>query len=514
MSITTHPHTAGETIVTIRNMTKTFGPVTALRNVDVTVRRGQVLGLVGENGSGKSTVTSILSGMQKADSGTMTVLGRPWHPDTMQTALEGGVGMIVQENGTVPGITVAENLFLCDTDRFAAGKRGRGLINARAMRKAARKALDDIGADHIREDAVTATLDLQDRKLIEVARVWSRRPSVMVVDETTTALSQKGRDIIYDLMDRMALAGGAVVFISHDLDEIMAVCDALTVLRDGSIIRTFEKRQFDPDLIRQSMIGRRLVGDYYRSDRDGSASGAVVLKAEDVSVDGALDGVSLEARRGEIVGIGGLSQSGMHTLGKVLFGAVRPRTGTVTAHGEPIGSPADAMRHRIGYAAKDRDTESLCTPASIRENVAIAPAVADPDGLSSWGLMLPRREKRYTRDVIDSMQIKCIGPDQPVSQLSGGNKQKVVFGKWIGVGSDVLILDCPTRGIDVGVKQTMYRLLYKMKREGKTIIMISEELPELMGMSDRLLIMKSGRITAEFPRSESLTDAQIIGYMV
>ena len=512
MNETQRPQAAGSEIVTIRGLTKSFGHVTALKGVDVTIRRGQVLGLIGENGSGKSTVTSILAGMQKPDSGRMTFRDADWHPDSMQEALDGGIGMIVQESGTVPGITVAENIFLCDTARFTPG--GRGLISFAAMRRAARRALDDVGAYHIREDAVTASLDLADRKLVEVARVCGRSPDVMIVDETTTALSQQGRDILYGLMQRMKRADKAVVFISHDLDEIMTVCDTLTVLRDGEIIRTFDKDDFDPDRIRQSMIGRALVGGYYRADFDPSHGEEVALSAQHVTVGDALRDVSLDAHRGEIVGIGGLSQSGMHTLGKVLFGAVRPDAGRVTVGGSPLRSPAEAMRHKVGYAAKDRDTESLCLDASVGDNImAAAAAVRLPDVMSG-PFLPPRRGRDYTRRQIDFMSVKCTGAGQPVRQLSGGNKQKVVFGKWIGVGSQVLILDCPTRGIDVGVKQTMYRLLDQMKREGKTVIMISEELPELLGMSDRILIMKSGRITGEFPRSPTLSDADVIGCMI
>lgn len=518
MNESQRPQTPGSVIVTIRGLTKTFGHVTALKGVDVTIRRGQVQGLIGENGSGKSTVTSILAGMQKPDSGRMTFRDRDWHPASMQEALDGGIGMIVQESGTVPGITVAENIFLCDTARFTPGGKGRapgrGPVSFAAMRRAARKALDDVGAHHIREDAVTGSLDLADRKLVEVARVYGRGPDVMIIDETTTALSQKGRDILYGLMQRMTRAGKAVVFISHDLDEIMTVCDTLTVLRDGEIIRTFDKDEFDPDRIRQSMIGRALVGDYYRADFDPSHGGEVVLSADHVTVGDALRDVSLDAHRGEILGIGGLSQCGMHTLGKVLFGAVRPDEGRVTVCGHPLRSPAEAMKHKVGYAAKDRDTESLCPDASVGDNImAAAAAVRLPDVMSG-PFLPPRRAREYVRRQIDFMSVKCTGPGQPVRQLSGGNKQKVVFGKWIGVGSQVLILDCPTRGIDVGVKQTMYRLLDRMKREGKTVIMISEELPELLGMSDRILIMKSGRITGEFPRSPTLSDADVIGCMI
>lgn len=504
----------GEVILKVVNMTKTFGPVVALDNVNLEVKRGEIRGLIGENGSGKSTVTSIFSGMQPADSGEMFYMGKEWHPTSMTYALKMGVGMIVQESGTVPGITVYENMFLCETDKFASfnSEKGKwGFVNGSAMRKAAQSALDDIGAGHINAGAITESLDMMDRKLVEVAKVWMQDPEIIVVDETTTSLSQKGREIIYDLMQRMKNSGRAVVFISHDLDEITDKCDTLTVLRDGHIIRTFEKEEFDDDKIRMTMIGRELQGDYYRSDYDGSYGDEVVLKIENATYKDRIKDLTLEAHKGEILGIGGLSHCGMHTLGKVLFGAIKPDKGCVYVHGKELKNPTEATKKKIGYVAKDRDTESLCTQASIRDNIAIA-------GLSEFAkgdfLVLSADEKKYVQEQIDFMKIKCFSMDQQVSQLSGGNKQKVVFGKWIGCNSDILILDCPTRGIDIGVKQTMYQLMYRMKKEGKTIIMISEEMTELMGMSDRLIIMKDGRITKEFERSPDLTDAEIIKYMV
>lgn len=501
----------GHALLEIRGMTKTFGPVTALERVDLTVQAGEIRGLIGENGSGKSTVSSIFSGMQKADCGVMRFQGKPWEPADMSEALRGGVGMIVQENGTVPGVTVAENLFLSRVGAFASFRtpsdRGWGFISARRMLRAAQQALDEIGAGHIRADAVTGTLDMMDRKLIEVAKVWQAHPRVLVVDESTTALSQRGREIIYDLMERLKRDGGAVVFISHDLDEIMEICDTLTVLRDGHIIRTFEKPEFEAGAIRTAMIGRELQGDYYRTDYGTAAPGNVTVEITDAAVGGRLHGVTLQAHEGEILGIGGLSHCGMHTLGKVLFGAARckPRI-----FGKTVRNPAEAIALGVGYAAKDRDTESLCLSASVRDNIAIAgfPVFAP------HGVVLPGRERAYVRRQVEGMQIKCFSADQPVEQLSGGNKQKVVFGKWIGAGSRILILDCPTRGIDIGVKQTMYRLMARMREEGKTVIMISEELPELIGMSDRILIMKDGKISGEYLRSRELRDADLIADMI
>lgn len=504
----------GQPLLEIRDMTKTFGPVVALDRVDLTVLSGEIRGLIGENGSGKSTISSVFSGMQTADHGVMTFEGKPWQPSDMSDALRRGVGMIVQESGTVPGITVAENLFLCRMGRFSVFRtpsdRGWGFVSSRNLFRAAQEALDEIGAGHIRAEALTGTLDMMDRKLIEVAKVWISRPRVLVVDESTTALSQRGREIVYGLMERIKADGGAVVFISHDLDEIMEKCDTLTVLRDGRIIRTFEKAEFEAGAIRTAMIGRDLQGDYYRTDYGSPRAGRVTVEVTDLSVGDRLHGVSFSAHEGEILGIGGLSHCGMHTLGKVLFGAVKPSGGNVRVLGKPLRDPSDAISRGVGYASKDRDTESLCLSASVRDNISIAgfPVFA-PRGVIS-----PKRERAYVRRQIEGMQIKCFSQDQPIEQLSGGNKQKAVFGKWIGAGSRILILDCPTRGIDIGVKQTMYRLMARMREEGKTVIMISEELPELIGMSDRILIMKDGRISGEYPRARDLRDADLIGDMI
>lgn len=496
-----------EVIAEVKNMTKTFGSTVALNDVSITVRRGEIMGLIGENGSGKSTVTSILSGMQKADKGEMFYKGEKWNPSNMIYSLEKGIGMIVQETGTIPGITVAENIFLGEVQKF--GKLG--YVNRKKMFDAAQKVLEDIGAGHINAQAITAMYDLQDRKLIEIAKVVSKNPEIIVVDETTTALSQKGRDITYDIMNKMKDENKAVIFISHDLDEIMDKCDSLTVLRDGKIIVTFSKEEFDEELIKTSMIGRELQGDYYRSDYDGSYDEEIVLEIADGNLGDQLVDFDLQLHKGEILGIGGLSHCGMHTLGKVLFGAEHLQSGKVLCRGEKLKDETQAMKRKVGYVAKDRDTESLCLNASIKDNISIA-------GLDKFAvakfLILPWKENKYVKEQVDTLSVKCASADQYVSALSGGNKQKVVFGKWIGRGSEILILDCPTRGIDIGVKQAMYQLMYKMKKEGKSIVIISEEMPELIGMSDRLLVMKDGKITKEFTRSEDLSESDIIKYMI
>lgn len=499
----------GDAILTIRHMNKRFGSTIALNDVSLDVFPGEIRGLIGENGSGKSTVTSIAAGMQKCDSGEMTFKGQPWKPDSMIHALEKGIGMIVQESGIIPGITVAENVFLAETEPY---KGKFGMIDRKRMNADATKVMENIGVKDVTGDMPAAALDFQNRKLIELAKVVMKHPDILVVDETSTALSQDGREILYKTMNEFRDSGRSVIFISHDLDEIMEVCDTLTVLRDGKIIRTFDKAEFDADAIRASMIGREMEGSYYRPDFTPAEGGKVAMKAEHLNMGEALKDVSLKLHHGEILGIGGLGGAGMHELGKACFGAVRLTSGEVTLEdGTKINSPAVAVDKGIGYVAKDRDTESLCLTASIGDNIAIA-------GMKQYAinnfLITAGREQKYVDKEIKDLSVKCAGSWQQVSELSGGNKQKVAFAKWVGNKSDILILDCPTRGVDIGVKQAMYQLMDKLRKEGKAILMISEELPELIGMSDRILIMKDGAVSGSFKRNKDLTDADIIGYMI
>ncbi|HIS48706.1 MAG TPA: sugar ABC transporter ATP-binding protein [Candidatus Scybalocola faecigallinarum] len=499
----------GALIFETRGLCKNFGPTVALDHVDFKVYRGQITGLIGENGSGKSTITSIAAGMQPPTSGEMFFNGKPHKPSSMIEGAKLGIGMIVQEQGTISGITVAQNIFLGEEDQF----RTMGLINRSKMNAAAKKALEDIGYTQADPSALIDTLNFQDRKLVEIAKVVYNQPEMLVVDETTTALSQSGRTIVYNLMKKMRDENKAVVFISHDLEELIEICDTLTVLRDGVLITTLDRSEMAPDTIKKYMVGREMKGQYYRSDYGEKVSRDVVLEARQVtSGTGMLMNFSMEVYQGEILGIGGLSHCGMHELGKVLFGDEKLLTGEVIhkATGEKITSPLNAMKHGLGYVSKDRDRESLVLTAAIKDNIISA----SYDKIAPKGFMKSSDVRSFVDEQVQSLSIKCASVIQDVQYLSGGNKQKVVFGKWIGRNCDILILDCPTRGVDIGVKASMYQLIYEMKRQGKTIIMISEELPELIGMSDRLLILKNGQLAGEFFRSPQLSENEIIEVMI
>ena len=496
-------------IIETRQLCKNFGPTVALNNVNLKIYRGQITGLIGENGSGKSTITSILAGMQPATSGEIYYKGELHKVSTMIEGASKGIGMIVQEQGYVNGISIAQNIFLGEEGRF---RKGPG-ISRKAMNKAAQKALDDIGCSEIDASWIIDQLNIQDRKLVELARVMVNNPEVLVVDETTTALSQRGRNIIYDIMRKMRDENKCIIFISHDLDELMEICDRMVVLRDGNYIAALDRAEFDSNVIKKHMVGREIGEKYYRTDWDCALNDEIILDIKDVtSGSGLLMNFSMQVHKGEILGIGGLSHCGMHELGKVIFGDEKLLTGSVThvPSGENITSARQAMKLGLGYVSKDRDREALVLAASIRDNIASAGL----DKINRGIVIPPSAEKEYVNKQVDSLSIKCASINQNVQYLSGGNKQKVVFGKWIGRDGDILILDCPTRGVDIGVKAAMYQLIEDMKKAGKTIIMISEELTELIGMSDRLLILKDGALAGEFFRSPDLTDSQIIDCMI
>ena len=498
----------GEVVLEVRNMCKNFGSTIALNHVDFQIRKGEIRGLIGENGSGKSTVSSIIAGMQPATDGEMFYHGKPWKPKTMLEAAKAGIGMIVQEAGTIDNITVAENIFLGNAADFLKGP----FVNRKAMTKAAAKALTDCGIDYINASYPTRLLDMQKRKLVEIAKVMSLNPEILIVDETTTALSQRGRDILYKIMHKLADAGKSVMIISHDMEEMMTHCDVLTILRDGEIIDNLDKQDFEDSKIKKLMVGREIQGNYYRNDND-TWSDEVVLKANYITTLNDLMCFNLELHKGEILGIGGLSDCGMHALGRALYGLDEVIDGEVvlTETNTVVKDSIIAFQHGMGYVSKNRDSESLELMAPVKENIQ---STGYWKNIWKKPLIDFKKEKKYVTDQVESLSIKCRDINQPVRFLSGGNKQKVVFGKWIAADSSILILDCPTRGVDVGVKASMYQLMYEMKKQGKAIIMISEELPELIGMSDRLLIMRDAAVSGEFYRKDGLNEHDLINYMI
>lgn len=492
----------------IQNLNKSFGVTKAVKDVSFNVNKGEVHALIGENGSGKSTLTNMLTGIYSIDSGKFILDGKEVAPKNQVEANNDGISIIVQELGTLSGLTVAENIFLGHENQFVRC----GIKNTNAMNKKATELLNEYGFDKINASAMIDDYDFEDRKLIEIVKATYFDPKIVVVDETTTALSSEGRDVLYKQMERVKKNGNSIIFISHDLPEILEKSDTITILRDGVYIDTVKSKDVTEEELKRLMVGREVTGDYYREDYDEKISDEVVLSVKNVTVPGLINDVSFDLHKGEILGFGGLSESGMHEVGKAVFGASYDRKGKVVlANGIEINDIPTAIRNSIAYTSKDRDNESVVLNQSIEDNICL-PSLS---GLSNGiGLLNDKKLEEFSNKFAKQMSVKMVGVKQFVSELSGGNKQKVVLARWIGKDSDIVVLDSPTRGIDIKVKQDIYRLMNQMRKSGKSIIMISEELMELIGMCDRIIIMKDGKISGELERDRDLDENSLITVMV
>lgn len=496
-----------EIFLVAEDVDKSFGITHAVDHISMQINKGEIRGLIGENGSGKSTFCSLLCGINSLDDGRFLLNGKELKIHNQIEANNQGISIIVQEMGTLDGLTVAENIFLGNEDHFIRY----GIKQTAAMNREAQRLLDSYGFQHINATLMIDNFHFEDRKLIEIVKATYFKPVVTVIDETTTALSRHGREELYKLMEATKADGRTIIFISHDLYEVIQHTDTTSVLRDGALIDTVQSNRMTEDDLKKLMVGRELGSHYYRTDYNGPVSDEILLSVKNVSVPGQIEDISFDLHKGEILGFGGLSECGMHELGKAVFGASFDRVGTVTlSDGTTIKAIPDAIRHSIAYASKDRDNESLIVNGSIRDNI-ILPSI---DDLADHKLLRKKKLDGFALRNAQRMSVKMAGLDQYVADLSGGNKQKVVLARWLGKASDVLVLDSPTRGIDVKVKADIYALMNELRLMGKSIIMISEELQELLGMCDRIMIMKKGSINAEFHRKRELNEEDIIVKML
>jgi len=497
-----------EVIVSVKGMNKTFVSTRAVVDMHLEIRQGEVRGLIGENGSGKSTLSSMIAGSLNPDSGEMWFLGKIYSPKSSVEGQNAGIAMMIQEAGTINGLSVAENIFMGNHGEVSTA----GFVSKRKMINQSRKILELIGATEVMPEKIIDEYSFEDRKLIEIAKALHGNPEMLILDETTTALSQRGRDIIYKIIEKMKTERKAVLFISHDLEELRKVCDSVTIMRDGEYVSTLKGKDIRIDTMRQLMVGRELKEHYYRTDQKAQYGDEVVLSVENVSLDSRLQEVSLELHKGEILGIGGLTNCGMHDLGKVIYGLTKPDSGEVRAGKKRklIKHAYDATACNMGYIPKDREKEGLMTTSSVSDNIVIM----SYEKLKRKMLISRKSERGLVNEQVKKLRIKLASINQAVVYLSGGNKQKVVIGKWTANDAQIILMDCPTRGIDIGAKSAIYDLMEEFKKEGRSMIMISEELSELIGMADRVIIMKDGRISATLMRDEGLEEQKLIKSMI
>jgi ABC-type sugar transport system ATPase subunit len=470
-------------------------------------RRGEIHGLVGENGAGKSTLVGVIAGLTRPTDGSMTLLGRPYDPTDPVEARAQGVDIVLQEPGLVDTMTVEENLLLGRERHYAPWI---------VFRNAARRRMAATAMRHMRRSIPLGTpagrLSLEDQKFVELARALSLEPKVLVIDEMTANLSQKGLPELFEILRAFRDEGGTVIYISHYLEEVAALCDRVTVMKDGRLVRTMDAAGVSEDQLSLLMVGRDIRGRMYRTDTEARTSGDVLLEVDQLNLAGRYADVSFTLHRGEVLGIGGLIGCGSEALALSLFGDVRPDSGDVRIHGRHVrpGQPRDAIRSGIAFVPGDRDREGLILNLSLERNVALA---ALP-WLQRMGFVRPGRERRIARRLIGELGIVSRSESDIPFSLSGGNRQKLVLAKWLVRKNDVLILHNPTRGVDVGGKADIYALIRRLADEGAGIILISDELPELIGMSDTLVMMRRGKISATIARNEQPSEEHLIGYMV
>jgi rhamnose transport system ATP-binding protein len=482
----------GAPLVELRDATKSYGAVRALRDADVVLRTGEVRALVGENGAGKSTLVKVLGGVVRRDGGEMLVDGQPVDFHSPHDARDAGIAVIYQEPTLFPDLSIAENVVM-GYHPLGAFKR----IDRRAMHAQVQGLLDRLGV-RLDPDRPVRGLSIADQQIVEIAKALSFDARVLVMDEPTAALSGPEVERLFSVVRALREQGAAVLFISHRLEEVFAICDTATVMRDGAVVHDAEIAAITPDEMVKRMVGRELSALFPKQD---VAVGDPVLKVHRLTREGVFFDISFDVRAGEIVALAGLVGAGRSEVARAIFGIDKPDAGHVEVDGTrlPPARPLAAMRAGIGFVPEDRRQQGLVMDLSIARNATMTRT----GSLTRMGLVRGAAETRLAREWATRLRLKFHRLDDPAGFLSGGNQQKVVLAKWLATEPKVLILDEPTRGIDVGTKAEVHRLMSELAGRGLAVLMISSELPEVLGMADRVLVMHEGRLTGELTREEA-----------
>ncbi|RME95318.1 MAG: sugar ABC transporter ATP-binding protein [Verrucomicrobia bacterium] len=485
-------------LLQVQDLTKSYAtPV--LREVSLALQAGEIHALVGENGAGKSTFCRILAGLTPPDSGRFRLDGRPYQPRSRRDAEAHGISMVLQELNLIPTLTVAENMFL---ESFPHRW---GWIRRDRLRAAARELLGRLGLGHIDPDRPVAELGIGEQQLVEIAAGFRRRCRLLILDEPTAALTDPEIDRLFRQIRAFRDQGGAVLYISHRLEEIRRLADRVTVLRDGRIVASRPAAEVSSEELVRLMVGRELETGV---DRAPTAHGAVALEVRGLQAGPRVRGVGFALHYGEILGLAGLMGAGRTETLRAVFGADRAEAGEIRLGGDGpairFRSPSQAVRAGLGLVTEDRKSEGLLLPQPVRVNLTLP-------GLGRFrrgpGWIDAARETAETAAWIRRLGIRCASPEQPVGELSGGNQQKVVVARWLLRGSRILLFDEPTRGIDVGARFELHRLLREQADQGRAVLVVSSDLKELMTLCDRILVLSGGRVTGEFRRGEWSEDA-------
>ncbi len=483
-------------LLELAGVKKRFGGVVALNGVSFSLRAGEVHALVGENGAGKSTLIKILCGIVKRDAGTIALAGAPYDPHAPADAKAGGIQVVHQEFNLLPYLSVAENICFENLPRKSFGR-----VDTPALHAKARRALDAIGLNDVDVRRPVETLGVAHRQLVEIARALMDESRILILDEPTATLTARETELLFSIIAALKAKGVAIVFVSHHLNEVFAICDRVTVLRNGESMMTSDIADTTPDQLVTQMVGRQLAAAMAAPRTiDTGGRTALSLKGLRHPASSNDEGVSFDLHYGEILGIAGLVGSGRTEVLRSIFAADRPLSGTLARDGQPrrYRSPKDAIRDGLGFVTEDRKDQGLILEMAISANISLA----NLKRISRFGLLDQRKEAQLTRDLGRDIRLKYGGTADAASTLSGGNQQKVVLAKWLANTPKVLLLDEPTRGVDVGAKAEIYALLRGLADQGLALLVVSSELPELITLCDRILVMAKHRIAGEVARAD------------
>ena len=482
------PDVSARPLLEMRGVTKSFGSTHALSGVELEVRPGEVHALLGENGAGKSTLMKILSGVHAPDRGEILLDGEVYDPKHPAAARAAGIGMIYQELNLAPHLSVEANILLGVEASFL------GFVETRQQRRRVRKALELLGHSSIHPKTPVGRLSIASRQIVEIARSLVLNARIIVLDEPTSSLTLEDTERLFDVVDRLRERGVSIIYISHFLDEVFRVADRYTVLRGGESVSSGSLEYVEADDLIRAMVGRSLEDLYPNVSH---APGEPLLELQALSGSKQPRDIDLALHSGEILGVAGLIGAGRTEMLRSIYGLDPVRSGRVIVAGVAGGyrSPSHRLNQGIGLLSEDRKDEGLAMERSVADNMTLS----DMSSVANWGFLSPSRQRQRAREWIDRLSIHCAGPNVPVSWLSGGNQQKVALARLLHQEADVLLLDEPTRGIDVGSKAQIYRLMGELAARGKAVLFVSSYLPELLGVCDRIAVLSRGRMVAVKP---------------
>ena len=478
-----------ETILELKNITKLYPGVKALDRVNLSFRKGEIHALVGENGAGKSTLIKTITGAIQPTEGEVIINGRTFQGLTPALSRENGIAAVYQEFALVPVLDVTENIFMGEYIRKGV------FFDKKAMRGRAKELLDSLNIE-INPDEKVADLTTGYQQIVEIAKAISKNAQILIMDEPSAPLTNNEVEAMFRIVRRVKQQGMTVIYISHRMEEIFQLADRVSVLRDGTYICTKDIQDTDKDDLIKLMVGRTLKESYPTRN---FTKDETVLEVKNLTGNG-VKNISFQLKKGEILGFGGLVGAGRTELAELLFGSAKIKSGEIYLHGNRMmpRSPKDSISAGISLVPEDRKNQGLVLDMTVRDNLCMA----SMKNLSKKGMLSRKKAERFSKEYVEALRIKTPGIMQKVKNLSGGNQQKVVLGKWMGKQPEILIFDEPTRGIDVGAKQEIYKLMTSLVEEGKSIIMISSEMEELLGMSDRIIVFSKGRLVGTLTKEE------------